>query len=289
MTVACMHACMHAEACARVEGCHVCVQCSEHPPQFIHLTYKPEGEVKKKVAVVGKGLTFDSGGYNLKVGGMIELMKFDMGGAAATFGAARALAELRPAGVEVHFISASCENMIDGKGLRPGDVLTSAAGKTVEIGNTDAEGRLTLCDALWFAQEKVGAEVCVDIATLTGAQIVALGTSIGAVMAPESAAAERIKAAGGGIGERWWELPLEDEYFEAMSSKCADFNNIGGRFAGTITAGLFLKQFVDGEKMEWAHCDMAGPGWDFSGKVATGFGATTLASWVEAVAAEANV
>jgi leucyl aminopeptidase len=153
------------------------LQGSDAPPKFIHLVYTPPGGATTKVALVGKGVTFDSGGYNLKSGpgSLIDKMKFDMGGAAAVFGAARAIAEMEPAGVEIHFISAACENMINGAALRPGDVIVSAAGKTVEIGNTDAEGRLTLCDALWYAQEKVGASKCLDIATLTGAQIVALG------------------------------------------------------------------------------------------------------------------
>jgi leucyl aminopeptidase len=153
------------------------VQGSAAPPKFIHLTYKPPGDVKEVLAIVGKGVTFDSGGYNLKAGAgsLIQKMKFDMGGAAATFGAALAVAELAPANVEVHFISAACENMISGGAYRPGDVLTSAAGKTVEIGNTDAEGRLTLCDALHFAQTQAKATTVIDIATLTGAQIVALG------------------------------------------------------------------------------------------------------------------
>lgn len=154
------------------------MQGSDAPPKFIHLTYKPAGgAAATKIAIVGKGVTFDTGGYNLKAGpgSLIEKMKFDMGGAAAVFGSARAIGELAPKAVEIHFISAACENMVNGKALRPGDVLVSAAGKTVEIGNTDAEGRLTLCDALWYAQEKVGAQKCIDIATLTGAQLVALG------------------------------------------------------------------------------------------------------------------
>jgi leucyl aminopeptidase len=152
------------------------MQGSESPPKFIHLTYKPPGEVKEVLAIVGKGVTFDSGGYNLKgPGSLIEKMKFDMGGAAATFGAALSVAEIAPENVEVHFISAACENMINGGAYRPGDVLVSAAGKTVEVGNTDAEGRLTLCDAIHFAQTQAKATTVVDIATLTGAQIVALG------------------------------------------------------------------------------------------------------------------
>lgn len=152
-------------------------QASELPPQFVHLTYRPAGTPRKKVAIVGKGLTFDSGGLNLKVGASsIEMMKTDMGGAAATFGAAKAIAQLKP-DVEVHFISAVTENMISGRAMHPGDILTASNGKTIEINNTDAEGRLTLADALVFA-EKLGVEAIVDLATLTGACIVALGDDI---------------------------------------------------------------------------------------------------------------
>lgn len=152
-------------------------QCADSEPKFIHLTYC-KGTPQRKLALIGKGVTFDAGGYNIKAGAgsMIELMKFDMGGAAAVLGAARALAALAPDDTEVHFLSAACENLISGAGLLPGDILVSAGGKTVEIGNTDAEGRLTLADALWYAQEKIGASRCVDIATLTGSQIIALGT-----------------------------------------------------------------------------------------------------------------
>ncbi|DBB18259.1 TPA: hypothetical protein ACH3X3_003221 [Trebouxia sp. C0006] len=149
---------LEKEDCEKLKmGCYLAVAaCSEEPLKFIHLTYKPKGPVKRKVALIGKGLTFDSGGYNLKVGGMIELMKFDMGGAGAVFGAAQIIADLKPEGVEIHFISASCENMIDGRGMLPGDVLTASNGKTVEVLNTDAEGRLTLADALVYAERSVG-------------------------------------------------------------------------------------------------------------------------------------
>lgn len=152
-------------------------EASAEPPKFIHLTYKPAGDVKKKLALVGKGLTFDSGGYNLKAGpgSMIEMMKFDMGGSAAVLGAASALAALKPAKVEVHFIVAACENMVDAKAMRPGDILTASNGKTVEINNTDAEGRLTLADALVYAEKNCGAETIIDIATLTGAIMVRWG------------------------------------------------------------------------------------------------------------------
>ncbi len=149
------------------------------PPKFIHLTYSGRGAVKKKLAIIGKGLTFDSGGYNLKVGAgsMIEKMKFDMAGAGAVLGTARAIGELAPEGVEVHFIIAACENMMSEKAVRPGDILTASNGKTIEVINTDAEGRLTLADALVYA-ESLGVESCVDCATLTGAIIVSLGNKV---------------------------------------------------------------------------------------------------------------
>eukprot|EP00889_Picochlorum_renovo_P002549 jgi/Picre1/29579/NNA_004964.t1 len=161
-------------------------EASKEAPKFIHLTYTPEGEVKRKIAIVGKGLTFDAGGYNLKAGAgsMIEMMKFDMGGSGATLGAARAIADLKPADVEIHFIIASCENMIDGRGLRPGDILVASNGKTVEVNNTDAEGRLTLADAILYAQKNCQAEYIVDIATLTGACMIALGGTLVGCMHP---------------------------------------------------------------------------------------------------------
>jgi len=272
-----------AECEALGMGCYLGVaECSELEPQFIHLTYKPAGEVKKRVALVGKGLTFDSGGYNLKVAGsMIEMMKFDMGGSGATLGAARIVGALAPAGVECHFIVAACENMIDGKGLRPGDILTASNGMTVEVNNTDAEGRLTLCDALVYAQDQVGAEAIVDSATLTGACMVALGNSMAGLFSPSDALAAELGDCAVEAGEKLWRLPLEDEYMEQLKSSVADMKNTGTRYGGSITAALYLKEFVDTENVEWAHIDMAGPVWDDKQGGATGFGAATLAQWVE--------
>lgn len=263
-------------------GCYLGVsEASDEPPKFIHLTYTPKGQVKKKIAIVGKGLTFDSGGYNLKptAGSLIELMKFDMGGAGATLGAARALAEIQPEGVEVHFIIASCENMVDGRGMRPGDILVAANGKTIEINNTDAEGRLTLCDALLYAQDK-GAEAIVDVATLTGACIVGLGTGMAGMYASNDDMASALNEAGKITGEKLWRLPLEDSYMEQLKSPIADLKNSGGRWGGSITAALFLKEFVDTEKVSWAHLDIAGPVWDDKLGGATGYGAQLLAEWV---------
>ncbi|EFN59475.1 hypothetical protein CHLNCDRAFT_33905 [Chlorella variabilis] len=259
-------------------------EAADEPPKFIHLTYTPGGEVKKNVAIVGKGLTFDSGGYNLKAGAgsMIEMMKFDMGGSGATLGAAKAISLMKPEGVQVHFIIASCENMVDGRGLRPGDVLVASNGKTVEINNTDAEGRLTLADALLYAQKQCGAEAIVDIATLTGACMVALGDGVGGLWAPSDDMAAGVGAAAKEAGEKLWRMPLEESYGEQLKSGIADMRNTGARLGGAITAALFLKEFVDTGKVQWCHLDIAGPVWQEKQGGATGFGAQTLAEWAAA-------
>ncbi|KAK7304811.1 hypothetical protein VNO77_42700 [Canavalia gladiata] len=254
---------------------------SANPPHFIHLCYKPpSGPVNVKLALVGKGLTFDSGGYNIKTGPgcLIELMKFDMGGSAAVFGAAKALGQIKPLGVEVHFIVAACENMISGTGMRPGDIVTASNGKTIEVNNTDAEGRLTLADALVYACNQ-GAEKIVDLATLTGACIIALGPSIAGVFTPSDDLAKEIFYASEVSGEKLWRMPLEESYWESMKSGVADMVNTGGRQGGAIIAALFLKQFVD-EKVQWMHIDMAGPVWNDKQRCATGFGVATLVEWV---------
>ncbi|MBD1912384.1 MULTISPECIES: leucyl aminopeptidase [unclassified Leptolyngbya] len=257
-------------------------QASELPPKFVHLTYRPEGTPRKKVAIVGKGLTFDSGGLNLKVGASsIEMMKTDMGGAAATFGAAKAIAQLKP-DVEVHFISAVTENMISGRAMHPGDILTASNGKTIEINNTDAEGRLTLADALVFA-EKLGVEAIVDLATLTGACIVALGDDIGGLFSPYPELAEQFMEASKFSGEKFWQLPMEEKYFDSMKSVVADMKNTGSRAGGAISASLFLKQFV--KDTPWLHLDIAGPVWTdkdtgYNNAGGTGFGVRTLVNWV---------
>ncbi len=255
---------------------------SDLPPKFIHLIYKPQGTPRKKVAIIGKGVTFDSGGYNLKVGGSgIEMMKTDMGGAGATFGAAKAIAELKP-DVEVHFISAVAENMISGRGLRPGDILTASNGKTIEINNTDAEGRLTLADALVYA-DKLGLDSMVDLATLTGACVVALGNDIAGLWSPNDALAESIVAAAAQSGEKIWRMPMEERYFDSMKSPLADMKNTGARPGGAISASIFLKQYV--KDTPWAHIDVAGPVWTdkahgYNGVGATGYGVRMLVDWV---------
>ncbi|CAI0427529.1 unnamed protein product, partial [Linum tenue] len=254
---------------------------SANPPRFIHLCYKPSsGPVKTKLALVGKGLTFDSGGYNIKTGAgcSIELMKFDMGGSAAVLGAAKAIGQVKPPGVEVHFIVAACENMISGTGMRPGDVVTASNGKTIEVNNTDAEGRLTLADALVYACNQ-GVDKIIDLATLTGACVVALGPSIAGVFTPSDDLAKEVSTAAEASGEKFWRMPLEESYWESMKSGVADMVNTGGRQGGSITAALFLKQFVD-EKVQWMHIDMAGPVWNDKKRAATGFGIGTLVEWV---------
>lgn len=254
---------------------------SDLPPKFIHLTYRPANPVKK-LAIVGKSLTFDSGGLNIKgVGSGIETMKMDMGGGGATLGAAKAIAQLKP-NVEVHFICAATENMISGKALRPGDILTASNGKTIEVNNTDAEGRLTLADALVFA-EKLGVEAIVDLATLTGACIVALGDDIGGLWSPNQELADQLKTAADKAGEKFWQMPMEAKYFEGLKSPIADMKNTGPRAGGPITAALFLQQFI--KETPWAHLDIAGPVWtDKQNGVhnagATGYPVRTLVQWV---------
>ena len=226
---------------------------SDLPPKFIHLIYKPEGIAKRKLAIIGKGLTFDSGGLNLKISGSgIETMKMDMGGAAATFGAAKAIAQLKP-NVEVHFISAVTENMISGKAMHPGDILTASNGKTIEINNTDAEGRLTLADALVYS-DKLGVDAMVDLATLTGACIVALGNDIAGLWTTNTPLATQLTTSAQIAGEKFWQMPLEDKYFDQLKSPIADMKNTGSRAGGSITAALFLQQFV--KNTPWAHLDI---------------------------------
>lgn len=257
-------------------------QASELPPKFIHLTYKPEGTPRRKLAIVGKGLTFDSGGLNIKgAGSGIETMKMDMGGAGATLGAAKAIAQLKP-DVEVHFISAVTENMISGRAMHPGDILTASNGKTIEVNNTDAEGRLTLADALVYA-EKLEVDAIVDLATLTGACVIALGDDIAGLWSSQDDLASQLLIAAESSGEKLWRMPMEEKYFEGLKSPIADMKNTGPRAGGSITAALFLKQFV--KETPWAHLDVAGPVWSdkengYNGSGATGYGVRTLVNWV---------
>jgi len=261
-------------------------QGSDLPPKFIHLTYRPAGETRRRVALVGKGLTFDSGGYNLKVAGsQIEMMKYDMGGSAAVLGAMRAIAQIRPEGVEVHAIVASCENMISGGAMHPGAILTASNGKTIEINNTDAEGRLTLADALVYAS-KLEPDAIVDLATLTGACVIALGEEIAGLWSCSDGLAEALLAAGRAGGETYWRMPLRSSYKERLKSAFADLKNTGPRPGGSITAALFLQDFVP-KDLPWAHLDIAGTVWSDKGRGldpagATGFGVRTLVNWISA-------
>lgn len=259
-------------------GCYLGVaRGSETEPQFIHLTYKPSGEVKKKVGIVGKGLLFDTGGYNIKTM-MMELMKFDCGGAAAVLGAARAVAHNKPEGVEAHFIVAACENMINARAVVPSDILTASNGKTVEVLNTDAEGRLTLADALVFADKECGCESIIELSTLTGACMISLGQKICGVWTENDDLAKSIEDISKVTGDKSWRMPMEAEYKEQLKSKVADMTNLGGKYGGAITAALFLTEFVD-KKKPFAHIDIAGPVWD-DATGATGFGAKMVSEWV---------
>ncbi len=259
-------------------------QGSDLSPKFIHLTYRPKGKSKKKLALVGKGLTFDSGGYNLKVGAaQIELMKFDMGGSAAVIGAARAIAELHPNDVEVHFVIAACENMVNGSAVHPGDIVKASNGKTIEINNTDAEGRLTLADALTYASE-LKPDAIIDLATLTGACVIALGDEIAGLWTENDDLAKNLETAAKASGEGIWRMPMHAAYKEGLKSLLADIKNTGPRAGGSITAALFLQEFVD-SSIPWAHIDIAGPVWTEKEKGidpagATGFGVRTLVNWI---------
>lgn len=257
-------------------------QATNQPPKFIHLTYKPAGTPRRKLAIVGKGLTFDSGGLNIKgAGSGIEMMKVDMGGAGATLGAAKAIAQLKP-DVEVHFVSAVTENMISANAMHPGDILRASNGKTIEVNNTDAEGRLTLADALVFT-EKLGVDAIIDLATLTGACVIALGDEIAGLWSADDTMVAQLMQAAEKAGEKIWRMPLEEKYFEGLKSMMADMKNTGPRPGGSITAALFLKQFV--KDTVWAHLDVAGPVWSdkdngYNNAGATGYGVRTLVNWV---------
>tara|TARA_E500000178_G_scaffold321728_1_gene345856 strand:+ start:1474 stop:2976 length:1503 start_codon:yes stop_codon:yes gene_type:complete len=260
------------------------------PPRFLHLVIRPNGVVRRRLVLIGKGLTFDSGGYNLKVGSsQIELMKFDMGGCGAVLGAARTLAQLKPEGLEIHIISATTENMISGEAIHPGAIVTASNGKTIEINNTDAEGRLTLADALVYACG-LEPDAIVDLATLTGACVVALGSEIAGYWSPDDTLAAQLNAAAQRAGEGLWRMPLQASYKEGLKSGIADMKNTGPRPGGSITAALFLQEFVNAE-IPWAHMDIAGTVWSEKGRAqdpagATGYGVRTLVEWCLAIAAE---
>lgn len=258
---------------------------SEHPPRLIHLVYRPDGDVKRKIALVGKGVTFDTGGYNIKPGGSMLNMHCDMAGAAAVLGAAKAIGDLRPQGVEVHFIVPTAENVISHNAFKPMDIFRGYGGKTVEIHNTDAEGRLILADALAYAQEQK-VDTIVDLATLTGASVVALGEHTAALFTNDDELADGLLTASNRAGEAYWRMPLDEKMDKLIDTPHADMKNVGPRWGGAITAALFLKRWVDQES--WAHLDIAGPAWnekddDLFPEGGTGFGVSTLVEYVLAV------
>mgnify|MGYP005695229329 FL=1 len=258
---------------------------SDLEPKFIHLTLKSKSPVREKIALVGKGLTFDSGGYNLKVGAsQIEMMKYDMGGSAAVLGAAKALGAIKPEGLEIHFIVAACENMINGSAVHPGDVIKASNGKTIEINNTDAEGRLTLADALTYASN-LKPDSIIDLATLTGAIVVALGNDVAGFWTNNNMMAKDLKTASSQAGEELWQMPLQKSYKNGLKSHIADMKNTGPRAGGSITAALFLEEFFD-KNIKWAHIDIAGTCWTDKNKGihpsgATGYGVKTLVQWIK--------
>jgi leucyl aminopeptidase len=232
-------------------------QASQQPPKLIVLRYSGAARGKKPLVLVGKGITFDSGGISLKPAGEMDEMKFDMSGAGSVLGTLRALAGMK-APVNVIGIIPTCENMPGGRATRPGDVVTTMSGQTVEILNTDAEGRLILCDALTYAA-RFEPEAVVDIATLTGACVIALGHVASGLFANDQKLAGEIAAAGDDAWDRVWQMPLWEDYQEQLRSNFADMANIGGRPAGSVTAASFLARFA--RKLRWAHLDIAGTAW----------------------------
>lgn len=257
-------------------------QGSDQPLQFVVLRY--DGTVKSKppTVLVGKGITFDSGGISIKPAPEMDEMKFDMSGAASVLGVFRTLAQLKPA-INVVGLIPSCENLINGRAVKPGDVVTSMSGQTIEILNTDAEGRLVLCDALTYAVRFKPTAV-VDIATLTGACVIALGGVRSGLFTPKDALADALVAAGEASQDLCWRMPLDDEYAEGLKTSFADVANVAGRAGGSITAAKFLERFT--EKFPWAHLDIAGTAWKSgSAKGATGRPVGLL---VEYLMAQAN-
>ena len=254
---------------------------SDQEPRFIHMTYKPAKKAKKKLCFIGKGITFDSGGYSLKPSQAMEDMKVDMSGAAAVISAMDAIATLGSEH-EVHAVAACCENLVSGRAYKLGDVLVSMDGTTVEINNTDAEGRLTLGDAITYARNKIEPDEMFDFATLTGACMVALGPYTAGVMSDHDTLVRAWMATAERTGEDMWRLPLTSRLREQLKSQIADMRNTGDRFGGAITAGLFLKTFA--KDTPWVHVDIAGPASlsttrPSQPKGGTGFAVTTIVEY----------
>ncbi len=249
---------------------------SDEPAKLIVLKYTPAKSDKNNtelLALVGKGITFDSGGISLKPGENMELMKYDMTGGATVLGVMRAIAQLKPT-IPVLGVVPCAENLPSGKATKPGDVVRAMTGKTIEVINTDAEGRLILADAIAYAK-KLGATRIIDMATLTGAVSIALGDVNTAVLGTDQDLINEIIAAGKEVGEKFWQLPLDKEYSKQIKSEIADIKNTGGRKAGTITAAAFLKEFADG--VIWAHLDIAGTAWGDEAKPYRSKGPTGVA------------
>jgi leucyl aminopeptidase len=255
---------------------------SAEPPALIHLVYRADGDLRRRVALVGKGVTYDSGGYSLKPPKSQVGMHADMAGGAAVLAAALAVGRLRPVGVEAHFIVPAAENLVSGQAYRVNDIVVGRTGVSVEISNTDAEGRLLLADALALAAE-LEVDAIVDIATLTGGNYITFGGMHAGVMSNNDALADELLAAGAAAGEGLWRLPLTRRLAKKLKSNVADTKNAGGREGTTITGALFLERFVG--DTPWVHIDMAGleradESWQHVAKGATGFGVTSLFAFV---------
>jgi len=257
-------------------------QGSDEAPRFIVMHYHGAAKNVAPLVLVGKGITFDSGGISLKPGEGMDEMKFDMGGAASVVGTMRAVAALKPK-LNLIGVIAACENMPSGRALKPGDVVTSMSGQTIEVLNTDAEGRLILCDALTYVERFKPAAV-VDIATLTGACVVALGAVHSGLFSPDDSLAAELLTAGHNALDTAWRMPTDDEYDEGLKSNFADMANIAGRAGGAVTAAMFLKRFTG--KLRWAHLDIAATAWKSgAAKGATGRPVGLLTHWVLSQAA----
>ncbi len=262
---------------------------SEEPARLIHLRYKPKGKAKARICLVGKGLTFDAGGISLKPSAKMDEMRYDMSGGAAVLGVFHALTAL-DVGVEVHGVVPASENLPDGKANKPGDVHRGMDGTTVEIQNTDAEGRLILADALAYAKSKIRPDTIIDLATLTGAVITALGHELTAIYPSDSAIERALVEAGRRTGEAVWPMPLLDVHREAVKGKSADLANISSPSvgAGSVTAAAFLRHFVP-EDTQWCHLDIAGTAWGtkerdwVGGGGGTGVGTRLLFEYLEAL------
>jgi leucyl aminopeptidase len=235
---------------------------SRQPPKFIIMNHQGGKKDDKPIVLVGKGITFDSGGISIKPSAAMDEMKFDMCGAASVLGTMKTVSELQLP-LNVIGVVPSCENLPDGQANKPGDVVTSMSGQTIEVLNTDAEGRLILCDALTYS-ERFKPKAVIDVATLTGACVVALGKHAAGLLGNDDTLIDKIIQSGIRAGDRCWSMPLWDEYQDQLKSNFADIANIGGRDAGTITAACFLSRFS--KKFKWAHLDIAGVAWESGAK-----------------------